>query len=273
MAGALAFNVLLGLIPLLVLAIGLTGFVLSRLGDPTGRVLAVLTGALPNVDGLELDTLVAGLTEALLEGRTGYTLAGSAVLLLIATRLSGSVRVTLRETFDLGTKRHPVRGKVVDVVAVVLGFVLLTANVGVTVIVAATVDYSVVLFGIEGPNLTLTHRLLGIVFSFASIWVLLFLVYRYLPARTIDVRTAMVAATFTAVAHEVLKSGFSWYATDVAHWGSTLGNLATVAVFFFWIYYESLVFILGGEVAQVYTMRKASRVGVVRFGDDGQADE
>ena len=58
---------------------------------------------------------------------------------------------------------------------------------------------------------------------------------------------------------------FSWYATEVANYGSTFGNLATVAVLFFWIYYESLVFILGGEVAQVYTMRRASRLGVVSF--------
>lgn len=269
MAGSLAFNVALGLIPLLVLGIGATGFVLARLGDPTGRVLALLTGALPTVEGLELDLLVEQLIQALMESRTGYTVAGSVVLLWIAMRLSGSVRVALRETFDLGAKRNPIRGKLVDFVAVILGFILLTANIGVTVIVAATVDYSVVLFGIEGPQLSLAHRVLGIVVSFTSIWILLFLVYRYLPVRTIDIRTAIVAATFTAVSHEVLKAAFSWYATEVAHYGSTLGNLATVAVLFFWIYYESVVFILGSEVAQVYTMRKASRVGVVRFEDGG----
>ena len=82
---------------------------------------------------------------------------------------------------------------------------------------------------------------------------------------TSSVRTAFVAATFTAISHESLKFGFSWYATELANYSSTLGNLATVAVLFFWIYYEALVFILGGEVAQVYTMRKASRVGVVSF--------
>lgn len=269
MAGALAFNVALGLIPLLVLGIGLTGFVLARLGDPTGQVQALLQGVLPTVEGLELDALVGQLTDSLMEGRAGYTLAGSVVLLFIATRLSGSVRVALRETFDLSAKRHPIRGKLVDVVATLVGVVLLTANIGVTVIVAATVDYSVVLFGIEGPQLTLAQRLMGLALSFASIWILLFLVYRYLPVRTVGVRTAIVAATFTAVGHEVLKTAFSWYATDVANYSSTLGNLATVAVLFFWIYYESLVFILGSEVAQVYTMRKASRVGVVRFEDDG----
>jgi len=44
------------------------------------------------------------------------------------------------------------------------------------------------------------------------------------------------------------------------HLTELLGNLATVAILFFWIYYEALVFILGGEVGQVYTMRKAAKV-------------
>jgi hypothetical protein len=33
-----------------------------------------------------------------------------------------------------------------------------------------------------------------------------------------------------------------------------------LAVFYFWIYYEAQVFILGGEFAQVWTMRRALRV-------------
>jgi uncharacterized BrkB/YihY/UPF0761 family membrane protein len=45
--------------------------------------------------------------------------------------------------------------------------------------------------------------------------------------------------------------------TEIADYGSAFGNLATVAVLFFWIYYGAVVFILGGEVARVYTMRKA----------------
>jgi membrane protein len=51
----------------------------------------------------------------------------------------------------------------------------------------------------------------------------------------------------------MLKFGFSWYVTQVANYDSTLGNLATAALVLLWIYYGALVFILGGEVAQVYT--------------------
>ena len=200
-------------------------------------------------------------------GRTSYTIAGSIFLLWVATRLSGSLRVVLREIFDIGFKRNPVFGKLFDTAAVLIGLVLLTVNLGTTVLVTAAMRYGVDILHLEGFAVSFADQLLGISISFASIWALLFFLYRYVPARPISMRTAIVAATFSAIAHESLKFGFSWYATDVANYGSTLGNLANVAVLLFWIYYESLVFIIGGEVAQVYTMRKASRAGVVTFED------
>jgi len=269
MAGAIAFNLGMALFPLLVLGIGIIGYVLAGYsGDPTEYVLTLVTNTLPDVEGSDLALLIEELTQGLLARRTGYTVAGSIFLWWVATRLSGSLRVALRETFDIGVKRHPLKAKLFDFLAVLLGILLLTMNLGVTVAIAATVDYSVYFFGFEGTPLTFVERALGLVVAFSSIWMLLFLVYRYVPARTVSVRTAFVAATFTAISHETLKFGFSWYATEVANYSSTLGNLATVAVLFFWIYYEALVFVLGGEVAQVYTMRKASRVGVVMFEND-----
>lgn len=267
MAGSIAFNLVVALFPLLVLGIGITGFVLARFTDPTQAVLDFVLENLPVAAGADLTGLIHSLTEGLLVKRTGYTIVGSVFFLWVATRLSGSLRVALREIFDIGAKRNPVHAKLFDVAAVLIGVSLLTLNMGVTVLIAAAVDYGVAIFSLGGPRLTFAERMLGYGIAFGSIWMLLVCAYRYMPARPIAWRTAMIAATFAAAVHETLKFGFSWYATEIANYGSTLGNLATVAVLFFWIYYEALVFILGGEVAQVYTMREASRVGGVSFED------
>ena len=265
LAGGIAFNLMLAIFPLVLLGIGIAGFVLPSFGDPTRFVVGLLTGNLPQGAEGEITQLVESLVQSLLDGRTGFTIAGSIFLLWMATRLAASLRVGLRETFDIGAKRNPLHGKLFDVAAVMIGIVLLTLNLTATVLITATVDYGVSFFGIQGSALSVMDRFLGYGISFLSIWTLLFLLYRYVPYRPIPFRTAIVAATFAAVSHESLKFAFSWYVTDVANFRTTLGNLATVGVFFFWIYYESLVFILGGEVAQVANMRKASRVGVETF--------
>jgi membrane protein len=116
------------------------------------------------------------------------------------------------------------------------------------------------ILGLEGQAVDQLRRLVATGLAFGSIWILFLGVYRFLPARWIPWRTALIAATFAAVLHELLKLAFGWYATDVANYRTTYGNLVTVAVLLLWIYYESLVFILGGEVAQVWTMRRARRV-------------
>ena len=125
--------------------------------------------------------------------------------------------------------------------------------------------FGVGVLGIEGNALSRAQWLMAHMLAVVSIWTLFLIAYRYMPARRIAWRTATIAATFSALLHEALKLGFSWYVTDVADYGSVFGNVASVAVLIFWIYYGSIVFVLGGEVAQVFTMRKASRVGVMSF--------
>ncbi|MEX0837461.1 MAG: YihY/virulence factor BrkB family protein [Gemmatimonadota bacterium] len=265
MAGAIAFNLLVALFPLLILGVGLTGIVLSsRFTDPTAAVISLFGEALPAA-GVDILGLVAELTEGLVEQRTGFTVIGLVFFVLLATRLAGTVRIALREIFDVGKRRGILEAKLFDVVVVLVGVVLVTLNLGVTVGLSAAMEVAVDFVGLQGWTLTVAQRAFGLTVAFGSIWLLFLITYRYMPARRIPWRTAVIAATFTAVGHEVLKAAFSWYATDLADYGSAFGNLATVAVLFFWIYYGSLVFILGGEFAQVSTMRKASRVGVVSF--------
>ena len=84
------------------------------------------------------------------------------------------------------------------------------------------------------------------------------LIYRYLPARRITWSTSLIAATFTAFGFELLKQAFAWYATRFAEF-STYGNFEFLIVLIFWIYYTAIVFVLGGEVAQVATMQRIRR--------------
>jgi membrane protein len=264
MAGAVAFNILVAMIPLLLLGVGVAGYVLSaRVPDPVEATVAVVVENLPQAGGgMDPSELVRGLVAEALERRSGFTILGALFFIWLATRLVGSVRTVLREIFDIGQDRGIIRGKIFDAQVVVLAVLLLTVNMGVTIVLEAAVRLGVDFLGLGRPMVGWAEWVVGQCIALASIWTLFFTTYRYLPARRVPWRTAWVAATFSALLHEILKHAFSWYATEIATYTTTWGNLATVAVLVFWIYYGSLVFILGGEVAQVYTMRKARAVQV-----------
>jgi membrane protein len=130
---------------------------------------------------------------------------------------------------------------------------------GVTVAFTAAIDFGQRVVGLNGQTLFYVVWLGGVGIAILSMWTLFVIVYRYLPRRRTPWKTTLVAATFAALAHELLKVAFSWYATEMANYASPLGNLATIAVLLLWIYYGSLVFILGGEVAYVYALMASRR--------------
>lgn len=262
MAGAITFNLLVAFIPLILLSIGISGFILtSRFPDPKTVLIPFLLGNLPTVGGeIDLVSRVRSVVDALLQDRAGFSLVGFLVFIWISTRLVGTLRTVLREIFDFPHGRGIVRGKIFDSFMVLVGGLLFAVNLGITVGMEAVEDLGVSIVELRGPGLNLFRQTFAQALAFGSIWVLFLLVYRYFPPRRIPWRTALTAATFTGVLFEVAKYIFSWYVTSVADYRTVYGGLSSVVVLFLWIYYGAIVFILGGEVAQVYTMIRTRRL-------------
>ncbi len=262
MAGAISYNLLIAVVPLFLLVVGLWGYVLrARYGDPSEVIVRLLENYIPAVGGdIDLMAEMGSAINGLVAGRAGYSVVGSLLFIWLATRLVSTLRSALREVFDIAADRGILRGKLFDVQVVVIGGLLLLLNVVITVVLQSLGGWGAGLIGVAEDFLGTTQRWLAVVLAFTSIWALFALIYWYVPARRIQWRTAWLAATVMAVSYEVMKWGFGWYATSVADYRSTYGNLTTLVVLFFWIYYASVVFILSGEIAQVYTMRKARKV-------------
>ncbi|HSM05610.1 MAG TPA: YihY/virulence factor BrkB family protein [Longimicrobiales bacterium] len=265
MAGAISFNLLVAIVPLLVFAVGISGMVLSaRFVDPATVILDLVSRTLPAIQGdVDLAAQVRDTIAELVSGGTGFTVVGGALLVWFSTRLVGTLRTVLREVFDIGQSRGIIRGKLFDILVVLIGGLLFLVNILLTTGVGLA-ESRLDLLGLEDAALSTLQTWSAQLLAFVSIWVLFLGIYRYLPARHLPWRAALIAASFTAVLHEFLKAGFGWYVSDVANYRSTYGNLISLAVLFFWIYYGSIGFILGGEVAQVWTMRRARRAQVRR---------
>ena len=183
MAGAITFNLLVALVPLILLFIGISGFVLtSRFPDPASVLIPFLLGNLPTVGGeVDLVARVQGVIESLLAERAGFSLVGFLVFVWISTRLVGTLRTALREIFDFPHGRGIIRGKLFDAVMVVVGGLLFVVNIGITVAVEAVEELGVGLTGLEGPGLSMFRQSVAQLLAFGFIWVLFLLIYRFFP--------------------------------------------------------------------------------------------
>ena len=259
LAGGIAFNIMLGAVPFLLLLVSLFGFVLqARVPDPQQAAIDYVFTILPASPSLE--RWVREQISTLMTDVPSFGILGLVLLIWISTRLIGSLRSALRDVFDIQEDRGIIQGKIFDAKMVVVAGSLFLANTAITVLLEAVQTYGIELLGLrEGATVKSLQVIYAQLVAYAFIFLMFLLIYRFLPARRIPWRIASVSAAFSSVVFELLKSAFTWYVAYVANYRTTYGYLASLVVLVFWIYYSAMVFVLGGEVGQVYHTNRIRR--------------
>jgi membrane protein len=259
LAGAIAFNVLVAAVPFLLMLIGVFGYVLQRaVDDPEQKAVEYVLSILP--PSQRVVTLTRTLVGEVVAGRTRFGVVGLVLFMWSSTRLVGSLRSVLKHIFDLPEERGIIDGKIFDVQMVLVAGTLFLLNTGITIAVEAAQTYGFQTLGLNGrADVVALQRALARITAFGFILLMFVLMYRFLPKRKTPWRIALVAAVFTSTVWEALKGIFAWYIAHVGDWHTTYGTLASLIILVFWIYYSAIVFVLGGEVAQVYDLMRIRR--------------
>jgi membrane protein len=266
MGGAIAFNVLVAIVPLALAAVGVAGFFLQAREDvnPAEPVVQYLLQVLPPVSPAFAEYMNTTLNDIISQS-TGLFTIGTIIFAWLATRLVGTLRSALREIFDIQQDRGILAGKFFDLQMVFVAGTLLTLNIAITVALGLVTDAGFAILHVAAGQASLLRNLIGQMLAFLTIWFMFVLIYRYLPSRRIQWRTSLIAATFTALLFELMKSGFAFYFRN-AEYASTYGALGFIAIVVIYVYYMALAFILGGEVGQVAALQRIRRRQKERLG-------
>jgi membrane protein len=266
LASALSFDLILTAIPFLVLLVGVIGTLVQHQITSEQISLAELLGRILPTGG-EAGREAVQQVEAMLEGavasRGRLTLVGLPLFLYFSTRLFGGLRAALNEVFDTEENRPFPLAKLLDLTLVLITASLLLVSALLPALEAGTVPH----LG-DGFLVEWMYRLSLEIIAFAFSTVLFFLVFKLLPSRRIAWRTALVAAVCCALAFEVAKRLYALY---VSHF-VTLDRLASNAnvgaflLLIVWVYYTSLVFLFGGEIAESYDLARMRRAQRVQLG-------
>ena len=150
MAGAIAFNLIVAIVPLMLAVLGIAGVVLqNRVENPAEFLANYLFEALPPA-GAEFREFVENeIIGGLLKNSGNFLGFGLLVLVWVSTRLVGTLRFTLREVFDIGEDRNIIRGKWFDIQMVVAAGALFTVNVAVTILINVITETGIELIGVQ----------------------------------------------------------------------------------------------------------------------------
>lgn len=261
LAGGIAFNILLAALPfLLLLAAGITyllPIVYAGSINSTDQIGVFLDRLLPA--HVEIDSPVHKLINDLLRTRRSITIYSAIGFVWFSTRLFGSLRTVLASVFDIETERGIIAGKVFDVKITVVSTLLFAASVTVTTYVGLA-SHALVSVGLRTDVLSGVDYWVGRVLGFAFLALMFYALYKFLPIRRVTTASAWVAAGFTSLCFEGARTAFAYYTKTFNPVGMYRGTLTAIVFVVVWCYYAALIFILGGEVGQVFELRRVRRL-------------
>jgi len=262
LAGGIAFNLLLAAVPFfLLLATGLV-YLLNQSPDmTTTEVLSIVDQFLPpHPTGSQ--SPVGSILGEIIKRRGVLGIYAAVGFIWFSTRLFGSLRTVLAAIFDIDADKGIIAGKIFDIKITVFSTLLLIGYIVLSAYLAIATTRGVLILADLGLRKEMMGALeynLGQVLAFAFIGSMFFSLYKFLPNRKIRWRTALLAAMFTSVMLEIAKYGFGSYVRSFNPGSFYTGTVAALVVVVIWVYYAALIFILGGEVAQVYELRRVRK--------------
>jgi membrane protein len=263
LAGGIAFNILLAAIPFFLLLIAGIAYIFNQSTDASlSEVAALVDRLLPpglNPGQLTISTILGDIVKA--RGSLGlYSAIG---FVWFSTRLFGSLRSVLADVFDIESDRGIVEGKLFDIKVTILSTVLVAAYTVLSAYLAFATSRGVALLGELGVRQDVMGQVgyaAGRLVAFGFIVAMFFSLYKLLPKRRIRWQTALIAALFTSTLFEAARNLYTAYVENFNPGSFYTGTLYAVVTVVFWVYYAALLFILGGEVAQVYELRRVRRL-------------
>jgi len=262
LAGGIAFNILLAAVPFVLLLVWGLANLLNRSSAEANDVVVRYIDKLLPAHVESPDAATHKLISQVLNAHTSLGLWSAVTFVWFSTRLFGSLRTVLASVFDIENERGIIQGKIFDVKITILSSILITANTLISTYVLIATKSSVQVLEDLGirKDVMGTARAWGTHFVASVILaVMFFSLYKFLPVRRVRTKTAWVAALFTSVMFEAAKFLFTLYVTSFNPGSLYAGTVAALVVVVFWTYYAALVFILGGEVGQVYELRRTRK--------------
>lgn len=259
MAGGLSFSLFVCVLPLVLVIFSVVGLILQK-PFVAEEINAFVDRLIPyqkyaafvkelifaRVDEFKLYKNLAGI----------FGLVG---LFFASSGLFGSMRTILNQVYRVDASVSLLLNKLRDfgLILVVLAYFLLA----ITILPALqfVADFADNVSFLQRFDLTFLGDLALRAVSFLIIFSALFIMYFLVPNVRLPQKVVFVSAFYTAILWEIAKELFGLYIGNAVNLKKIYGAYILGIAVIFWIYYSSIIFILGAIIGQLFRERREKR--------------
>jgi membrane protein len=249
LAGSMAYYTFLSILPLLMI----TGSIVGTLLQENESIRRTLEEAVQQVfPGIGAEDVL----NQLIESRAAFGILGLVTVSYAGSGFVGAMTACLNTMWEVPSGRNPLGQKLLNFTVVLLLGIVLLGSVGVTLWVAYLTRVAL------GSSATPIATRIELIASPLSLFLVLLLLYRALPARRLTLRSQMRGAVIGALSIEILKRGFAFWAENSAGISVLPRSLVSVVLLLVWLGFFGQVILYG---AAVNVVRDRKRRGVSLF--------
>lgn len=255
MSSAIAFNTLLCVVPFFLIIFTFIGIYLNT-PSAIDSLNSYLNSLIPLPPQFK-DKFILELLDRTKELSTNTLLSGIIATVAMIWTVSGlfsSFREVLYRIYGIKHDVHFLYLKIRDLILVIVSVVLFFLSVVLTSGYQILVIYSHGVFG-KIIQLNFLYTIIPMFAAYVITFSLFFILYTRIPYRMMPMKVALFASAFGALFFEILKYLFSIYLLKFADYSKIYGTYAAIVVFILWLYYISVIFVVGAELGSIFAKR------------------
>ncbi len=254
-AGGLAFSIFLCIIPFVLIIFAVLGNLLDS-SYVQFQINTLIETIIPYSRYSEfVKKIIFNRINEVIEYRNIAGIIGGFGLLFAASSLFSSMRTILNKVygveFDVNIFIAKLRDFALVFMVIIIFFLTTISMPTIDLLRQKAGEWTVFSFLSNGIFSHLIFSLLSLLLIFIVFSVLYFTV----PIRKLGRKATFMSALWAAILWEAAKQLFGYYLYNFAAFNRIYGAYALVVVVAFWIYYSSVVFIVGAEIGHLYFER------------------
>ncbi len=251
MAAAISFYAILSVIPLFLVFMSISGFVLHSSKQALQAVIVLLWRTSPAsiADGFQVIT-------DLMAQKTVFGIIGILGSIWAASRIFSAVEDAMNTVWKVEKGRSYWHSKFLTLLLVPITVLVMLSSLAFTALYTMAKNIEIPFIGFKLSQTPWISQI-SVVFLPLVLGVgMFFLTYKIIPNRKVSYPAALIGALCASGLWEIAKFLFDIYIKHYGNFQKMYGSFATIVVMLIWVYYSSFILLIGAEIGSNYEETK-----------------